>query len=74
MENPPSIVPIDILPTSDRPDIAFVSNDKETTMIKLTFPFNSPDCIKAPHEYKFSKCQLLLSNLDEKAFLLNLLQ
>ena len=54
MENPPSTVPIDILPTSDRPDIVFVSKDKEITIIELTVPFNSPDCINAAHEYKLN--------------------
>ena len=68
MENPPSTVPIDILPPSDRPDILFVSKDKEVTIIELTVSFNSPDCINAAHEYKFSKYQLLLSNLDEKSY------
>ena len=37
MENPPSTVPIDILTTSDRPDIVFVNNDKEVTIIELQF-------------------------------------
>ena len=35
MENPPSTVLIDILPTSDRSDIVFVSKDKEITIIEL---------------------------------------
>ena len=68
MENSPSTVPIDILPTSDRPDIMFLSKDKEITIIKLTVPFNSPDCINAVHEYKVSKYQLLLSDLEEKSY------
>ena len=61
MENPPSTVPVDILPTSDRPDIVFVSTDKEITIIE-------PDCINAAHECKFSKYQLLLSDVDEKSY------
>ena len=55
MESPPSTVSIDILPTSDRPDIIFVSNDKEINIIKLTVPFISPDCINAAHEYKLEQ-------------------
>ena len=74
MENPPSTVPIDILPTSDRSDIVFVSKDKEITIIQLTLPFNSPDCINAAHEYKFSKYQLLLNDLEAKAIPLHLCQ
>ena len=66
LENPPSTVPIDILPASDRPDIAFLSKDKEITMIELTVLFNSPDCINAAQEYKFSKYHLLLSDLEAK--------
>ena len=62
MENPPSTVPIEILPNSDRSDIIFVSKDKEITIIELKVPFNSPDCINAAHGYKFSKYQLLLSD------------
>ena len=68
MENPPSTVPIDILLTSDRPDIVFISKDKEITIIELTVPFNSPDCINAAHEYKVSKYQLLLSDLEAKSY------
>ena len=68
MENPPSTVPIDILPTSDWPDIVFVTKDKEITIIELTVPFNSPDCINAAYEYKFSKYQLLLSDLEAKNY------
>ena len=68
MENPTSSVPIDILPTSDRPDVVFVSKDKEITIIELIVPFNSPDCINAAHEYKVSKYQLLLSDLEAKSY------
>ena len=40
MENSPSTVLIDILPTSDQPDIVFVSKDKEIITIELKVPFN----------------------------------
>ena len=66
MENSLSTVLTDILPTSDQPDIMFLSKDKEITIIKLTVPFNSPDCINAVHEYKVSKYQLLLSRSGSK--------
>ena len=66
--HPPSTVSIDILPTSDRPDIVFESKDKEITIIELTVPFNSSDCINAAHEYKSSKHQLLLSDLEAKNY------
>ena len=68
MEYPPSTVPIDIMPTSNRPDIVFISKDKEITIIELTVPFNWPDCINVADEYKFSKCQLLLSDLEAKNY------
>ena len=71
MENPPSTVPINILPTSDWPDIVFISKDKVITIIELTVPFNPPDCINAAHEYKSSKYQLLLSDLEAKKLLLS---
>ena len=53
MENPPSTVPIDILPTSERPNIVFINMDKEITIIELTVSFNSPDCITAAQEAGF---------------------
>ena len=68
MENPPLTVPIDILPTSDRPDIVFISKDKEITIIELTVLFNSPDFINDAHEYKSSKYQILLSDLGAKNY------
>ena len=71
VENPPSTVPIDILPTSDRPRrycIHYISRHKEITIIELTVLFNSPDCINAAQEYKSSKYQLLLSDLKAKTY------
>ena len=49
-------------------DIVFVIKDKEITIIELTVPFNSPDCINAAQEYKVSKYQLLLSDLEAKGY------
>ena len=69
MENSPSTAPIDILPTSDRPDIVFVSKDKKILIsIELTVLVYSPDCINVVHEFKFSKYQLLLSDLEIKNY------
>ena len=68
VEHPLSTVPLDLLPTSDRPDIAFVRTSMEITIIELTVPFNSPNCISAAHEFKSSKYQLLLSDLEVRGY------
>ena len=66
-DNPPTTIPIDILATSSRPDIVFVSNDKTNiTIIELTIPFNSPDSFAEAQYRKYNKYQLLLSELETK--------
>ena len=67
-ENPPSVVPIDILPTSDGPDIAFVSKNKQITIIELTVSLQLARLYHAAHEYKVSKYQSLLSDLEAKSY------
>ena len=68
MENSHSTVQIYIMPTSDWPDIVFVCKDNQITIIEFRVPFDSLDCINAANEYKSSKYQLLLSNLEAKNY------
>ena len=68
MENPPSTVPPDLLPTSYRPDVVLVREDKKVIIIELTVPFNSPDSINTAHNFKTSKYQILLSDLDTRGY------
>ena len=44
-DNPPATIPAEILNTLARPDIVIV-RDSEITLIELTVPYNSPDCLK----------------------------
>ena len=44
-DNPPSTVPMDIIATSDRPDIVIISSN-HLLLIELTVPYNSPDCLQ----------------------------
>ena len=72
MENPPSTVPPDLLPTSDRPDIVFIREDNKVIIIELTVPFNSPDSINTAHNFKTSKYQILLSDLETRGYIADL--
>ena len=66
--NPPSTVPPDILDTTARPDIVFVTEEKEVIVLELTVPFKSPDSMSNAHSLKTTKYQLLLSDLEAKSF------
>ena len=66
--NPPSTVPPDILDTTARPDIVFVTEEKEVIVLELTVPFKSPDSMSNAHSLKKTKYQLLLSDLEAKSF------
>ena len=72
MENPPSTVPLDLLPTSDQPDIVFVREDREIIIIKrMVLPFNFPDSINIANNFKTSKYQILLSGLEARGYVTN---
>ena len=69
MENPPSAVPPDLLPTSDWPNVVFVRKDMETIITELTVPFNSLNCINSAHNFKTLKRQILLSDLEARGYI-----
>ena len=71
MENPPSMiyVPPDHLPTLGRPGTVFVREDRKIIIIELTVPFNSPDSINTAHNFKTSKYQILLSDMETKGYI-----
>ena len=66
-DNPPATIPAEILDTSARPDIVIVG-DGEITLIELTVPYNSPDCLKNARLRKENKelYQHALSDLETK--------
>ena len=72
MENPSSTIPPHLLPTSNCPDIVFVREEKEVFIIELTVPFNSPVSIDTAHTFKTSRYQILLSDLETRAYVTDL--
>ena len=57
-DNPPATIPAEILDTSARPDIVIVG-DGEITLIELTVPYNSPDCLNwLPHTHSALRQQI----------------
>ena len=57
-DNPPATIPAEILDTLARPDIVIVG-DGEITLIELTVPYNSPDCLNwLPHTHSALRQQI----------------
>ena len=68
-ENPPSTIPNEILVTTARPDIVAITN-REITLVELTIPYNSPECLANTKHRKETKTNyhLALSDLDSRGY------